>query len=124
MASQKSIHPISPSPLHQNLNMLLFSTTSQKSIYTCTTYFHLYYQYVVAPPTNSQTMSHFMQPLIETFPSCICYSNYFIQLLEFLPPLPGACLPHLQLALSQLLHTISSLAMKQIKLILILLHLK
>ena len=50
------------------------------------TQLYLYYQYLIAPPNNSQTMSQFMQPLAETLQLYIGHSKYFIQDLESLPP--------------------------------------
>ena len=36
---------------------------------------------MIAPPTLSKNyVTHFMQPFVETLPSYIDYSNYFLQL--------------------------------------------
>ena len=40
------------------------------------------------PPINFQTVTHFIQPLVETLPSYILDSKHFLQLLESFPPLP------------------------------------
>ena len=52
----KSVHPTSP---HPNLHILHFSMVSSKSLYVCLPYLpsNQCYQYGVAPPTRSQTMS-------------------------------------------------------------------
>ena len=88
------MHP--PFCLHQNLHVLHLSMAFLKSMYPLHTHtrthththtqLYLYYQYLIAPPNNSQTMSQFMQPLAETLQLYISHSKYFIQDLESLPP--------------------------------------
>ena len=129
--SPNCIYPFFPFSFQQTLPILHFYMASSKSTgkFYGHSSFDLYYQYVIVPSTSSQTMSHFMQCLVETPPLYMCHSKYFIHLLQSFPPPDTTNSNNLQLALSQLLYTnyfkciiFCPLAARQIKLISILLH--
>ena len=90
MPSSKSIHLLSFLSFKPSHTLLfLYGLPKIYDHYICLPHSPLNHTAnMIAPPTLSKNyVTHSMQPFLETLPSYIGYSNYFLQLLEsFTPP--------------------------------------